>query len=146
MLARRLTTILPVTRLAEALETSGVHRVARLTGGRTAVVTTRPFRAPHHTISDVGVIGGGQLPTPGEVSLAHHGLVLLDERPACKRQVLEVWRQSVEESITRRQSPGHRWYLDFSRARSAGPVSLGWRCRMPVLRSTHLPTIAWLAR
>jgi Magnesium chelatase, subunit ChlI len=65
MLARRLTTILPALTLAEAIETTRIHRVAGLTGGRTAVVTTRPFRAPHHTVSDVSVIGGGQLPAPG---------------------------------------------------------------------------------
>jgi magnesium chelatase family protein len=100
MLARRLTTILPVMRLAAALETTRSHRVAGLTSGHTVVVTIRPFRAPpHHTISDVGVIGGGQLPTPGEVSLAHHGLLFLDERPEFKRHVLEVLRQSVEEGL-----------------------------------------------
>jgi magnesium chelatase family protein len=73
MLARRLTTILPDMTLPEAIETTRIHSVAGLTGDRTAVVTTRPFRAPHHTISDVGLIGGGQVPLPGEVSLAHHG-------------------------------------------------------------------------
>jgi predicted ATPase with chaperone activity len=81
MLARRLTTILPAMSLAEALETTRIHSVAGLTGARTAVVTTRPFRAPHHTISDVGLIGGGQVPLPGEVSLAHHGILFLDELP-----------------------------------------------------------------
>jgi magnesium chelatase family protein len=77
MLARRLTTILPAMSLAEALETTRIHGVAGLTGVRTAVVTTRPFRAPHHTISDVGLIGGGQVPMPGEVSLAHHRMRML---------------------------------------------------------------------
>jgi magnesium chelatase family protein len=71
MLARQLTTILPAMALAEALETAGIHRVAGLTGARTTLVTTRPFRAPHHTLSDVGLIGGGHMPMPGEVSLAH---------------------------------------------------------------------------
>ena len=70
MLARRLTTILPGMTLAEALETTRIHRVEGLTGGRTAWVTTRPFRAPHHTISDLGLIGGGHVPMPGDVSLA----------------------------------------------------------------------------
>ncbi len=73
MLARRLATILPEMSLAEAIETTRIHRVAGLTGARTAVVATRPCRAPHHPISDVGLIGGGQVPMPGEVSLAHHG-------------------------------------------------------------------------
>src|SRR5262245_13854594 len=99
MLARRLATILPAMSLAEALETTRIHSVAGLTSGRTAFVTTRPFRAPHHTISDVGLIGGGQLPMPGEVSLAHHGLMLVDERPEGTRHVLEVLRQPIEESV-----------------------------------------------
>jgi magnesium chelatase family protein len=99
MLARRLTTILPAMSLAEALGTTRIHRVAGLTGARTAVVTTRPFRAPHHTISDVGLIGGGQVPMPGEVSLAHHGILLLDELPEFRRHGLEVLRQPLEKSI-----------------------------------------------
>jgi magnesium chelatase family protein len=74
-LARRLATILPAMSLAEALETTRIHSVAGLTRGRTAVVTTRPFRAPHHPIAAVGVIGDGQLPTPAEVSSAHHGML-----------------------------------------------------------------------
>src|SRR4029453_18071028 len=99
MLARRLTTILPAMSLAEALETTRIHSVAGLTGGHTAVVTTPPSPPPHHTISDVGLIGGGQLPTPGEVSLAHHGILFLDELPEFKRHVLEVLRQPLEEGI-----------------------------------------------
>jgi magnesium chelatase family protein len=86
--------------LAEAIDTTRIHRVAGLTGGRTAFVTMRPFRAPTHTISAVGLIGGGQLPMPGELSLAHHGLLVLDERPACTRHVLEVLRQPLEEGVT----------------------------------------------
>jgi magnesium chelatase family protein len=78
--------------LAEAVETTCVHRVAGLTGDRTAVVTTRPFRAPHHTISDVGLIGGGHVPLPGEVSRAHNGVLFLDELPECRRHVLNVMR------------------------------------------------------
>jgi magnesium chelatase family protein len=101
MLARRLTTILPDMTLAEAIETTRIHSVAGLTGARTAFVTTRPFRAPHHTISAVGLIGGGQVPQPGEVSLAHHGVLFLDELPECRRHGLEVLRQPVETSVTR---------------------------------------------
>jgi magnesium chelatase family protein len=99
MLARRLTTMLPAMSLAEALETTRIHRVAGLTGARTAVVTTRPCRALHHTISDVGLIGGGQVPMLGEVSLAHHGILFLDELPEFRRHVLEVLRQPLEEGV-----------------------------------------------
>src|SRR5918995_6717206 len=81
MLARRLTTILPAMTLAEALETTRIHRVAGLTGDRTALVTTRPFRAPHHIISDAGLIGGGHVPMPGDVSLAPHAILFLDALP-----------------------------------------------------------------
>ena len=87
-LARRLTTILPAMTLAEAIETTRIHSIAGLTGDRTALVTTRPFRAPHHTISDVELIGGGQVPMPGEVSLAHNGVLFLDELPEFRRYVL----------------------------------------------------------
>jgi magnesium chelatase family protein len=99
MLARRLTSILPAMSLTEALETTRLHRVAGLTGARTALVMTRPCCTPHHTISDVGLIGGGHLPMPGEVSLAHHGILSRDERPACRRHVLEVLRQPREEGV-----------------------------------------------
>jgi magnesium chelatase family protein len=74
-------------------------RVAGRTGARTALVTTRPCRAPHHTISDVGLIGGGQGPMPGNVSLAPHGVRFLDERPECTRHVLAVLRQPLEEGV-----------------------------------------------
>jgi magnesium chelatase family protein len=97
MLARWLTTTLPAMSLADALETTRIHRVAGRTGARTALVTKRPFRAPHHMISDVGLIGGGQVPLPGEVSLAHHGILFLDARPEFRRHVLEVLRQPREE-------------------------------------------------
>jgi magnesium chelatase family protein len=99
MLARRLTTILPAMSLEEELETTCIHRVAGLTGTRTAVVPPRPCRAPPHTISDVGLVGGGHLPMPGEVSLAHHGVLCLDARPECRRHVLEGLRQPLEESV-----------------------------------------------
>src|ERR671915_592904 len=102
MLARRLATILPVIMLAEAVDTTRIHRVAGRTGGRTAVVTTRSCRAPHHTISDVGLIGGGQVPMPGEVSLAHHGVLFLDELPEFRRHVLAGLRQPLEEGVTER--------------------------------------------
>jgi magnesium chelatase family protein len=99
MLARRLATILPAMSLAEAIETTRIHRLAGLTGDRTALVTTRPCRAPHHTISDVGLIGGGHVPMPGEVSLAHHGVLFLDELPEFRRHGLEVLRQPLDDGI-----------------------------------------------
>ena len=100
LLARRLTTILPAMTLAEAIETTRIHSVAGFTGDRTALVTTTPFRAPHHPNSDAGLIGSGQVPMPGEVSLAHHGVRFLDEFPEFRRHVLEVLRQPLEESLT----------------------------------------------
>jgi magnesium chelatase family protein len=101
MLARRLTTILPAMSLAEAIETTRIHRVAGLIGDRTALGTTRPCRTPHHPISDAGLIGGGHVPMPGEVSLAHNGVLFLDELPEVRRHVLGVLRQPLEESLTR---------------------------------------------
>ena len=86
---------------AKTMETTRIHSVAGLTGDRTALVTTRPFRAPHHTISDAGLIGGGHVPMPGDVSLAHNGVLFLDAWPECRRHVLEVLRQPLEESLTR---------------------------------------------
>ena len=106
MLARRLTTIVPAMTLAEAIETMRIHRIAGLTGDRRAFITTHPFRAPHHTISDVGLIGGGHVPTPGEVPLAHNGVLFLDEWPEFRRHVLEVLRQPLEEGVIYRQSRG----------------------------------------
>jgi magnesium chelatase family protein len=91
--------------MAEALETTRIPRVAGRTGARTAVVTTRPCRAPPHTIPDVSLIGGDQVPMPGNVSRVHHGMRLLDARPACRRHVLEVLHQPLEESVTLIPSP-----------------------------------------
>jgi Magnesium chelatase, subunit ChlI len=82
------------------LWTTRMHRVAGLTGDRPALVTTRPFRAPHHTLSGAGLIGGGQVPMPGEVSLAHHGILFLDELPAFKRHVLAGLRQPLKMGVT----------------------------------------------
>ena len=97
MLARRLPTILPPLTLNEALETTKIHSVAGILGGNSALVTTRPFRAPHHTISDVALVGGGSDPMPGEISIAHNGVLFLDELPEFKRTALEVMRQPMEE-------------------------------------------------
>jgi len=97
MLARRLPTILPPLSLRESLETTKIHSVAGLLAKNQALVATRPYRAPHHTISDVALVGGGSIPTPGEISLAHNGVLFLDELPEFKRSVLEVLRQPMEE-------------------------------------------------
>ena len=99
MLAKRLPTILPPMNLPEALETTKIHSVAGKMGKNIGLVSTRPFRSPHHTISDVALVGGGSVPQPGEISLAHNGVLFLDELPEFKRTVLEVMRQPLEDRI-----------------------------------------------
>ncbi|NUM32704.1 MAG: YifB family Mg chelatase-like AAA ATPase [Bacteroidetes bacterium] len=97
MLAKRLPTILPPMSIYEALETTKIHSVAGKLGNNASLVGNRPFRSPHHTISDVALVGGGGIPQPGEISMAHNGVLFLDELPEFKRTVLEVMRQPLEE-------------------------------------------------
>jgi len=99
MLAKRLPSILPPLNLSEALETTKIHSVAGKIGKNTSLVSVRPFRSPHHTISDVALVGGGSNPQPGEISMAHNGVLFLDELPEFKRTVLEVLRQPLEERM-----------------------------------------------
>lgn len=111
MLAKRLPSILPPLTLHEALETTKIHSVAGKLGTKTSLISTRPYRSPHHTISDAALVGGGSNPQPGEISLAHNGVLFLDELPEFKRSALEVMRQPLEErkvAISRA-----RWAVEF---------------------------------
>jgi len=99
MLAKRLPSIIPPLTLEEALETTKIHSVAGKIDDHTALITKRPFRSPHHTISDVALVGGGTNPQPGEISLGHNGVLFLDELPEFKRTVLEVMRQPLEDRV-----------------------------------------------
>jgi magnesium chelatase family protein len=97
MLAKRISSIMPMMTLEEALEATRIHSIAGTLSSKQALIVNRPFRSPHHTISDAALLGGGTHPTPGEVSLAHRGVLFLDELPEFHRNVLEVLRQPLEE-------------------------------------------------
>ncbi|MEL7159506.1 MAG: YifB family Mg chelatase-like AAA ATPase [Bacteroidota bacterium] len=128
MLARRLPTILPPLDLREALETTKIHSVAGLLPNKTALITKRPFRAPHHSISDVALVGGGSYPKPGEISMSHNGVLFLDELPEFKRSALEVMRQPMEErriTISRTKVTAH-FPASFMLVASMNPCPCGY--------------------
>ena len=128
MLARRLPTILPRMSLDEALETTKIHSVAGILPLGESLVARRPFRAPHHTISDAGLIGGGSYPRPGEVSLAHGGVLFLDELPEFRKNVLEVLRQPMEDGVVTiaRAAMSLTYPARFMMAAAMNPCPCGW--------------------
>ena len=129
MMARRLPTILPPLTLEEALETTKIHSVSGLLPSGMALVTARPFRSPHHTVSDVALVGGGSIPMPGEISMAHNGVLFLDELPEFKRSALEVMRQPLEDG-----------FVSISRAR----MSVSYPSRIMLVASMNpSPTGDW---
>jgi len=129
MMARRLPAILPPLTLDEALETTKIHSVSGLLGSGKALVTQRPFRSPHHTVSDVALVGGGSIPMPGEISMAHNGVLFLDELPEFKRSALEVMRQPLEDG-----------FVSISRAR----MSVTYPSRIMLVASMNpSPTGDW---
>ena len=129
MMARRLPTILPPLTLQEALETTKIHSVAGLVEPGNSLVTTRPFRSPHHTVSPVALVGGGSIPMPGEISMAHNGILFLDELPEFNRSALEVMRQPLEDGT-----------VSISRAR----MSVSYPSRIMLIASMNpSPTGDW---
>jgi magnesium chelatase family protein len=129
MLARRLPSILPPPSIQEAIEVSSIWSVAGLLSSDRGLITRRPFRAPHHTISDAGLIGGGNLPHPGEVSLAHHGVLFLDELPEFPQHVLESLRQPLEdgEVVVSRAAGSTTFPAGFQLVAAANPCRRGCR-------------------
>jgi len=126
MLAKRIPTIMPPMTLEEAIETTKIHSICGLLDPEHAFVSVRPFRAPHHTISDVGLIGGGATPNPGEISVAHNGVLFLDELPEFKRSTLEVMRQPLEDGrVTVTRAAGTMTFpAEFILVAALNP----WRC------------------
>jgi magnesium chelatase family protein len=128
MLAKRLPTILPPLSLREALETTKIHSVAGRLPANSTLISKRPFRTPHHTISDIALVGGGSNPQPGEISLAHNGILFLDELPEFKRAVLEVLRQPIEERkiVVSRARVSIEFPANFMLVASMNPCPCGY--------------------
>ena len=146
MLAKRLATILPPLTLSEALETTKIHSICGLLTPGQALVTRRPFRSPHHTASDAGLLGGNATPTPGEISVAHNGVLFLDELPEFKRSVLETLRQPLEEGrVTISRAAGTMTFpAQFTLIAAMNPTPDG---RMPhESRSSPREIAAYLGR
>ena len=129
MLAKRLPTILPPMGLEEALETTKIYSVSGMLASDQSLISTRPFRSPHHTISDVALVGGGSHPNPGEISLSHNGVLFLDELPEFKRTALEVLRQPMESrkvTISRKAKISVEYPSDFMLISSMNPCPCGF--------------------
>lgn len=128
MLAKRIPTIMPNMTDDEAIETTKIHSISGLLDAKNAFLTTRPFRSPHHTISDAGLLGGGTNPGPGEVSLSHHGILFLDELPEFRRQTLEVMRQPLEDcNVTISRAAGSLTFpADFMLVAAMNPCPCGF--------------------
>ena len=127
MLSRRLTTILPDLTFEEALEITKIHSIAGTLPANAPLITTRPFRAPHHTVSAVSLAGGGKIPKPGEISLAHHGVLFLDELTEFKKETLEILRQPLEEHSVHlvRTSGTYHYPADFMLVAAMNPCACG---------------------
>jgi magnesium chelatase family protein len=142
MLARRLPTILPDLTIYESIETTKIHSVAGLVSAKQALVATRPFRSPHHTVSNVALTGGGAIPRPGEVSLAHYGVLFLDEMPEFQRAALEALRQPLEDGVitVSRASMSSTFPARFLLVGAMNPCPCGYRGD-PVRACTCTPVV-----